>query len=154
MVQTPLKSRPSICLASAALVLGIAGASVGAGEPTVNPTGTWTVTVSTTNPQARPNDQTLKLKFDGGLLTGTLSYNVGPVVNGKARTSELPITEPKLQGNKISFNFTHPPAVGKGPNADYHYEGNINGDTIKGTFTTERVGQSRTRDWEARRVME
>jgi len=149
-----MNSQQSICLATAVLVLGIVGAPVRAGESTVNPTGTWKLTIVTTNNQSQPTAQTLKLKLDGATLTGTLSYNVGPVVSGKARTSELPITEAKFQGNEISFSFTHPPAVGKGPNADYHYQGSISGDTIKGTFTTEWTGQSRMRDWEAKRVNE
>lgn len=149
-----MKLQQSICLSVVLLALAVTGAAVRAGEPTVNTTGTWEVTISTTNTQAHPNAQTLKLKFDSGVLTGTLSYNVGPTVNGKARVAELPITEAKVQGNEISFNFTHPPAVGKGPNANYSYQGTISGDTIKGTFTMEWMGQTRTRGWEAARVKE
>lgn len=149
-----MKLEQSICLTTALLVLSVTGASVRAGEPTVNPTGTWKVTISTTNTQARPAAQTLKLKFDGGTLTGTLSYYSSPVINGKARVSELPITEAKLQGDEISFKFTHPPAAGNGPNASYNYQGTISGDTIKGTFVTEWMGQTRTRGWEAERVKE
>jgi len=149
-----MKLQQSICLTTALLVLAVTGASVRAGEPAVNPTGTWKVTISTTNTQARPTAQTLKLKFDGGMLTGTLSYNSSAIINGKARVSELPITEAKLQGDKLSFHFTHPPAVGNGPNASYNYQGTINGDTIKGTFTTEWMGQTRTRGWESERVKE
>ena len=147
-----MKFQKSVCLTTALLLLAATAASVRAGEPAINPTGAWKVTVSTTNTQARPSAQTLKLKLDSGTLTGTLSYNSSPIVNGKARVSELPITEAKLQGNEISFNFTHPPAAGKGPNATYSYRGTISGDTIKGTFITEWMGQSRTRGWEAERV--
>ena len=147
-----MKSQKSIFLATTILVLGMVGASVRAGEPAENPTGVWKVTLPTTNAQVHPTAQTLKLKFDGGVLTGSLSYNVGPVANGKAHFAELPITDAKIQGNEISFNFTHPPAVGKGPNANYSYQGRISGDTIKGTFTTEWMDQTRTRDWEAKRV--
>jgi len=134
--------------------VAITGPTLKAGEPTVNPTGTWKVTISNTNTQARPAAQTLNLKLDGGTLTGTLSYNSSPTVNGKARVSELPVTEAKLQGNEISFNFTHPPASGNGPNATYSYQGKISGDTIKGTFTTEWMGQTRTKGWEAERLKE
>src|SRR5208283_4715543 len=129
-----MKLQRSICLTTALLFLAITGSTVNAQESVVNPTGTWKVTVVTTNTQVHPTAQTLKLKLDGGTLTGTLSYNSGPVVNGKAPTSELPITEAKLQGSEISFNFTHPPAAGKGPNATYAYQGKVSGDTIKGTF--------------------
>ena len=149
-----MKLQQSICLTAALLVLAGAGASVRAGELTVNPTGTWKVTVSSTNAQVRSSAQTLKLKFDGSTLTGTLSYNSSAIVNGRARVSELPITEAKLQGDEISFKFTHPPAVGNGPNANYSYQGRISGDTIKGTFITEWMGQTRTRGWQAERVKE
>jgi len=149
-----MKLQQSICLTTALLVLAGVGASVRAGEPTVNPTGTWKVTVSSTNAQVRSSAQTLKLKFDGSTLTGTLSYNSSAIVNGRARVSELPITEAKLQGDKLSFHFTHPPAVGNGPNADYSYQGRISGDTIKGTFVAEWMGQTRTRGWQAERVKE
>jgi hypothetical protein len=136
------------------LFLAVAGSTVNAEESVVNPTGTWKVTVSSTNTQARPAAQTLKLTLNGGTLTGTLSYNSSPTVNGKARVSELPITEAKLNGSELSFNFTHPPAAGNGPNATYSYQGTISGDTIKGTFTTEWMGQTRTKNWEAKRLKE
>jgi hypothetical protein len=130
-----------------------AACPIRAGEPAVNPTGTWKVT-TTTNLQARPAAQTLKLKLDGSTLTGTLTYNSSPTVNGKASVSELPISEAKLLGDEMSFKFTHPPASGNGPGATYSYQGKISGDAIKGTFITELMGQSRTRDWEARRLKE
>jgi hypothetical protein len=149
-----MKLQRSICLTTALLFLAVAGSTVNAEESVVNPTGTWKVTVSSTNTQARPAAQALKLTLNGGTLTGTLSYNSSPTVNGKARVSELPITEAKLQGNELSFNFTHPPAAGNGPNATYSYQGTISGDTIKGTFTTEWMGQTRTKNWEAKRLKE
>jgi hypothetical protein len=149
-----MKLQQSICLTTALLFLAVTGSTVNAEESVVNPSGTWTVTVSSTNTQARPAAQTLKLTLNSGTLTGTLSYNSSPTVNGKARVSELPITEAKLQGNELSFNFTHPPAAGNGPNANYSYQGTISGDTIKGTVTTEWMGQTRTKNWEAKRLKE
>jgi len=149
-----MKLQRSICLTTALLFLAVTGSTVNAEESVVNPTGTWKVTVSSTNTQARPAAQTLKLTLNGGTLTGTLSYNSSPTVNGKARVSELPITEAKLNGSELSFNFTHPPAAGNGPNATYSYQGTISGDTIKGTFTTEWMGQTRTKNWEAKRLKE
>lgn len=148
-----MKLQRIVCLAAAMLFVA-AVCQIQAGEPAVNPTGSWKVTVITTNTQARPNVQTLKLRLDGGALTGTLTYNSSPTVNGKARISELPITEGKLQGDVISFNFTHPPAAGNGPNATYRYQGKISGDTIKGTYVMEWMGQSRAKDWVAERLKE
>jgi hypothetical protein len=147
-----IKSQRTICLAFALLSMAVTGSTVHAEESVVNPAGTWKVTVLGTNTSARPAAQTLKLKLEGGMLTGTLSYNSGPVINGKAPTSELPISQAKLQGNEISFNFSHPPAVGNGPNADYTYQGKVSGDTIKGTFVVEWMGHTRTKNWEARRL--
>ena len=127
---------------------------ISAEEPTINPTGTWKLTITSTNTPPRLTMETLKLKLSGGTLTGTLSYNSSPTVNGKARVSELPITEAKLQGSEISFNFTHPPAAGNGPNATYSYQGTISGDTIKGTFTMKWMDHTRTKNWEAKRLKE
>jgi hypothetical protein len=110
-------TRPTIlALTITALTLHAAGADKSA----ANPTGAWKVTISSTNTHTRPTGQTLKLKLKGGTLTGTLSNNSSAIVNGKASVSELPITEAKLQGSEISFNFTHPPATGNGPNANYN----------------------------------
>ena len=148
-----MKLHRSICLAGVLLFL-TAICVTQAGEPTVNPTGTWKVTTPTTNTQVRVGAQTLKLKLDGDTLTGTLSYYSSPMVNGKASVSELPISEAKIQGNTLSFNFTHPPASGKGPNANYTYEGTISGDAIKGTFTVEWMGNTSTKNWEAKRLKE
>jgi hypothetical protein len=147
-----MKPNPIICLTTALLFLAVTCPALRAGEPNVNPVGTWKVTRTSTNAAAHSTAQTLKLKLDGGTLTGTLSYNSGPVINGKAPTTEAPITDAKLQGNEISFKFTHPPAVGKGPNANYSYQGKISGDKIKGTCTMEWREHSRTTDWEAERL--
>ena len=138
----------------ALLGLVVTGPTLKAGEPTINPTGRWKVILLSTNAQARPAPQTLKLKLDSGTLTGTLSYYSGPVVNGKAPVSELPITAARIQGNGISFRFTHPPAYGKGPNANYTYQGKISGNTIKGTVTTEWMEHTSTKDWQAERLKE
>jgi hypothetical protein len=148
-----MKLQRLICLTAAMLFLSAAWL-IRAGEPSVNPTGSWKVTVITTNSQARAAAQTLKLKLEGGTLTGALTYNSSPTVNGKATVSELPITEAKLQGDVITFNFTHPPAFGNGPNATYSYQGKISGDKINGTYTMEWMGQSRTKDWVAERIKE
>ena len=151
-----MKSPSKASLTTLALTVALTGltfrAAAGDDKSTTDPTGAWKVTMISTNAQARPMPQTLKLKLTDGKLTGTLTYNSGPVVNGKAPKSELPITDAKLEGNQISFKFTHPPAAGKGPNGDYTYEGKISGDTIKGTCTTEWMGNSHTRDWQAERL--
>ena len=149
-----MKLRPFLTIL--ALTLALSGltlrAAAGAEKPAVDPSGTWKVTVSSTNTQAPPAPQTLTLKLSGGTLTGTLSKVT--TVGGKSRVNILPITEAKIQGSEISFNYTHPPAAGDGPNPTYSYQGRISGSTIKGTFTMEWMGQSRTRDWQAERARE
>ena len=117
----------------------------------VNPTGTWKVTHSSTNTQVRTAENTLKLTLDGGTLTGTIS-DVS-TVNGKSRVYEWPIKEAKLQGSEISFSVTHPFNVGHGE-VTSSYQGKISDDVIKGTFTTELLGQTNTRDWKAERLKE
>jgi hypothetical protein len=137
---------------TAVLALAAAGNSLKAGEPTINAAGTWRVTLTSTNTAVQSSAQTLKLKVEGGALTGTLTYYSSPMINGKARVSELPITDGKLEGDKISFHFTHPPASGNGPNANYSYQGAISANSIKGTVTTEWMGHTHTRNWEATRA--
>jgi hypothetical protein len=126
-------------------------ATAGVDRSTVDPTGTWKVTHSSTNTQVRPAEYTLKLKLEGGTLTGTLG-NVS-TVNGKSRVYEWPINEAKLQGNEISFSVTHPFEVGHGT-VTSSYQGKISGDTIKGTSKIEFLGHAYTRDWKAERIKE
>ncbi len=147
-----MNSKPCFCLAISIILMTLSSLTGIAGETAVNPTGSWKVTIISTNSQAKPAAQTLKLTLAGDTLTGTLTYNSSPVVNGKASISELPITEAKLQGSEISFNFSHPPAFGKGPNADYSYKGTISGDSIKGTVTETWMDETRTKDWKAKRI--
>lgn len=147
-----MKTQASIYIMITTLALVFTGSKASAAEQTVNPTGTWSSISTGTNAQARPSKETLKLKLSGHTLTGTLTYNSGAVVNGNARKAELPITETKLDGNQISFNFSHPPARGKGPNASYTYIGKIVGDSIKGTVTITWMEHTNTRTWEAERL--
>jgi hypothetical protein len=137
-----IRTLRTVALATTLIIVAVHTAT-GTDRPTANPTGTWKVA------QMLATGQTLKLKLNGTTLNGTLTYRSSAVVDGKSRMSEAPITEAKLQGSEISFNFTHPPAVGNGPNATYNYRGKISGDSIKGTFTAEWMGHARTRNWEA-----
>lgn len=126
-------------------------ATAGDQKSTPDPTGTWKVTQSSTNTQARPSEKTLKLKLNGGMLTGTLS-NVS-IVNGKSRLYQWAIKDAKLQGSEISFSVTHPFEVGHGE-VTTSYRGKIGGDAIKGMLEMEFMGQTYTRDWKAERLKE
>jgi len=109
------------------------------------------VTQSSTNTQASPPEKTLRLKLNGGMLTGTLS-NVS-TVNGKSRLYQWAIKDGKLQGSEISFSVTHPFEVGHGE-VTTSYRGKISGDAIKGMLEMEFMGQTYTRAWKAERPKE
>ncbi|MFM1768738.1 MAG: hypothetical protein RJA22_1267 [Verrucomicrobiota bacterium] len=87
---------------------------------------------------------TLTLKTEGEKLTGNLS-NPGRQ-GGDAR--ETPIEDGKIQGNELSFKATR---EWNGQKMVVKYTGKVEGDTIKGKLETERDGESRSRDWEAKR---
>ncbi len=141
-----MKPTTAICLTAALLLLAVAGCKPsGSNASGPDPAGTWEMAASSTNIQPPPPPLMLRIARNGGALTGTLGHYTSAIVNGKATVSELPITEAKLQGNQLSFNFSHPPAVGNGPNADYKYQGAISGDTITGTVTIEWMGETHTR---------
>ena len=142
-----MKLRPITCLTSLALTLALTGsvlrATAGDDKSTADPTGTWKVTLSGTNTQNRPSENTLKFKLNGDTLTGTLSR--ASAVNGAAMTWE--IKEAKVQGGEISFKVMNGAVISS-------YQGKISGDTIKGTLKTESSGNTATRDWEAKRSKE
>ncbi len=107
-----------------------------AADKKADPTGTWKW--STTGQGGQARESTLKLKLEGDKLTGTIS----------GRGGDTAIEEAKLKGEDISFQVTREV---NGNKVTSKYAGKISGDAIKGKIETERDGQSRTRDWEAKR---
>jgi len=103
------------------------------------------------------SSQTLKLKVEGGKLTGTLGRQAG------YKVEQLPLQDAKLKGSDISF-ATHNYAVSYENNvlqptdtnkwSHSKYQGTISGDTIKGKIERKswNTENSRTLDWEAKRV--
>lgn len=87
---------------------------------------------------------TLTLKTDGEKLTGSLT---NPGRQG-AEARETPIEEGKVTGNEVSFKATR---EWNGQKMVVKYSGKVEGDSIKGKIETERDGQTRSRDWEAKR---
>jgi hypothetical protein len=124
----------SVLVASAVLVLGLAGLVQAADK--ADPTGTWKWS-TTFNNQAR--ETTLKLKLDGDKLTGAV---VG------RNNQETAIEDAKFENGQVSFNVTRERG---GQKFTTKYSGKLEGDTLKGTATSERDGQQRSRDWEAKR---
>ena len=118
----------------AAVVVVLAASSALAADAT----GTWKWSFTTQNGQTR--ETTLKLKQEEGKLTGTISGR---------ENSETPIEEGKVEGDTISFQVTREFNDNK---IVIKYKGKVEGDTIKGTMEFERNGESRSRDWEAKKA--
>ena len=101
--------------------------------------GTWKWSFQTQNGETR--ESTAKLKQDGEKVTGTISGRQGndtEIKDGKIdKDGKLSFTvEREFNGNKMTAK----------------YEGKVEGDTIKGKIVTTRGdGQSRDREWEAKR---
>ncbi len=133
-------------LAWCSTVLPAADSSVG------DPTGTWKLATINSQTKAKNAERTLKLKLEGGKLSGTIDGRSD--INGKVKIFEWPLKDAKLQGNDISFTVTHAPTLGNGPDSTTVYEGKISGDTMKGTAETEWYGHTNKRAFEARRVRE
>ena len=135
------RSLPSLIKIATCAVL-VLGSVAQAEDKKVDPTGTWTWTMPGRE-GAEPRKTTLKLKAEGEKLTGTVS---APGRQGQARDTE--ITNGKLKGDEISFEVTREFGGNK---MVAKYSGKISGDTIKGKVETEREGNTRSRDWEAKR---
>jgi hypothetical protein len=130
-----------VLIAAALLSFSAARAEDKPEEKKVDVTGKWKWTV-TRNNQSR--DTILTLKQDGEKVTGTLS--------GRREGQETEISDGKIKGNELSFTITRDTNNGK---VTQKYAGKVDGDAIKGTIETSRDGgQSRSRDWEAKRVKE
>lgn len=137
-------------LAAAAFVCSLNQAAA-ADNAAIDPTGTWKVTMF--DPQTKRQigwEETLKIRREGVSLTGTITHRSS--VNGKERVYQSVIKEVKIQGNDLSFTFSHPPHVGKGPDITSNYEGKIIGDSIKGKIALEWDGHAFNRAWEAKRA--
>ncbi len=151
-----MKAQKHIRLAAAALTICAlvwsSLLSMAADKAVVNPTATWKIATVSSQTKAKSAERTLKLKLEGGKLTGTIDGR--SEVNGKVKMFEWPIKDTKLQGNDISFTVTHAPTVGNGPDSTTVYEGRITGNTMKGTAEMEWMGHTNKRSFEARRVNE
>jgi hypothetical protein len=123
-------------LSVAILFAGLAGTAF-AQAP--DPTGTWKWTVSF---QDQTREMTLKLKLEGDKLTGAVLRREG---------QETKIEDAKYKDGELSFAVTR---ERNGQKFTTKYKGKIEGDTIKGKQESERNGQVRSRDWEAKRVKE
>jgi hypothetical protein len=127
-------------LAVVAVVVALAGlVGTARAEDKANPTGTWKWTI---NFGGQDREMTLKLKSDGKKLTGVF---VGP--DG----TESKIEDAKVKDGDVSFQVTR---ERDGQKFVIKYKGKVSGDTLKGKSEIERDGETRSRDWEAKRAKE
>jgi hypothetical protein len=103
-----------------------------------NPTGTWKYT---TEIGGQSREITIKLKLDGGKLTGTVS----------AGDTETKIEDGKFKDGEVSFKVVREAG---GNTITLKYKGKVMGDTIKGKRELERDGQTNTREFVAKRAKE
>jgi hypothetical protein len=101
-----------------------------------DPTGTWKWSV-TFGDQTR--EQTAKLKLEGDKLTG--------VIVGR-NNQETAIADATFKDDTIAFTVTR---ERDGNKFVSKYSGKLDGDTIKGKIESERDGQARSVDWNAKR---
>src|SRR5215467_11529602 len=84
-----------------------------AADQKIDPTGTWTWTVTTQNGDTR--QATMKLKMEGDKLTGTVT----------GRGGDTAIQDAKLKGDEVSFNVVR---ERDGNTFTSKYNGKISGD--------------------------
>jgi hypothetical protein len=124
----------SVCLALVTALFGLVAVAQAADK--ADPTGTWKFEV-TRGDQKR--EQTLKLKLEGDKLTGALLGR---------NDQETKIEDATFKDNEVAFSVTR---EFNGNKVTTKYKGKLDGDTIKGKFTSDRNGKTNERDWEAKR---
>ena len=62
---------------------------------------------------------------------------------------DTPIADAKYKDGELSFTITR---EREGQKFTSKYSGKVSGDTIKGKVESTREGQTRSRDWEAKRA--
>jgi hypothetical protein len=91
-------------------------------------------------PDGTKAEPKVRLKQEGDALTG----NSIPRAN-----MAIPITEAKLEGDNVSWNVTREAG---GRKVITRYEGKVEGETIKGTITSDWAGEPRRYEWLAKRA--
>jgi hypothetical protein len=137
-----MKKLTSWCLQlTACCLLFAAVTSQAQDSKKVDPTGTWTWSTPGRN-GGEARESTLKLKLEGDKVTGALSG---------MRGGETKIENGKLTGDEISFDVTR---EFQGNSFTTKYKGKVTADTITGKISMERNGETRERDWTAKKKSE
>jgi len=122
-------------LAAAVLMVAVVGLSQG-DDKKADPTGTWKWTVDF---GGKSREQTLKLELKDGKLTG--------VMPGR-NNMETKIEDATFKDGKVEFKVTR---EGKNQKTVSKYSATIDGDTMKGTITSDRGGKEQKTEFEAKR---
>ncbi len=124
---------------TAGLVFGLLGFAA-AQDKKSDPTGTWKWE---TERNGQKRETVLKLKLDGDKLTGTITAG-----RGKDQASDVKIEDGKFKDGEVTFTVTREFNDQKRVTK---YAARVDGDTLKGTVTSERGGEERKREFEAKR---
>ena len=137
----PTRTLPTLPWAIGLIVVALAGLAPAADEkPAVSFAGTWRWTF--TMPDGTTVKPKLKLKQDGGKLTGRSSLRTG---------SETEISEGKVEGETIRFQVVRD---NFGEKIVTNYAGRLTGKTITGKIESNWNGETQTYDWVAERAHE
>jgi hypothetical protein len=127
-------------LIATALALGLAGLTAAQDKKT-DPTGTWKWE---TEFKGQKRETTLKLKLDGDKLTGTITAG-----GGKGKAMDVMIGDGKFKDGEVTFTVTREFGDQKFVTK---YAAKVDGDTIKGTATSDFGGKEQKREFEGKRV--
>ncbi len=108
-----------------------------------DPAGTWTWSTPGRN-GGEARKSTLKLKVEGTKLLGTITSPGRQ--GGDPMVTE--ISDGKVKGDEISFAVVR---EWNGNKFTMKYSGKVSADVIKGKIESERDGNVRSREWEAKR---
>ena len=125
----------------AALMLG--GIAQTQAAEQVDPSGTWKWTSPGRN-NGPERKSTLMLKSEKSKLIGKLS-TAGR--DGQPRVTE--ISDGKVKGDEVMFNIVR---EWNGNKFTIKYHGKIKGNDLVGKIDMERNGQTRSREWKAKRA--
>ena len=146
-MQFKLNSLSSVVKAALCAVVALGFVSQTHAEETkVDGKWTWTVQGRGGGGGGAERKMTLTLKTVDGKLTGKLA---SPGRNDQVRETE--IKDAKLKGDELTFKVVR---EANGNTFTTTYKGKVADNKIKGKMESERNGQTRSRDWEAKRVME
>ena len=126
-------------LIAAALILGLTGLTA-AEDKKADPTGTWKWE---TERGGQKRETTLKLKLEGDKLTGTITAG-----RGKGEAAEVKIEDAKFKDGQVTFTVTREFNDQKRVTK---YAAKVDGDTLKGTATSERDGKEQKQEFEGKR---